>query len=71
MPNDSKCVNPRCCRGHRHPQENDPNFVFACRNCTTQITRQNVMPNGGCRMCGPCSETMRRCGHCGRPFGTV
>jgi len=68
----SHCVNPRCCRGVPHPQEAlpPPQNTFACRNCGNEIGRQNLGEDGGCRLCGDCASLMKRCGHCGRPFGT-
>lgn len=67
----AECLNKRCCRGYKHPQENDPNFVFACRNCTQQISKANLGENGGCALCGECAQILKRCGHCGRIFGTA
>lgn len=67
----SNCVNPRCCRGVKHPAEDHPDNVFRCRNCGNNIERHNLGNDGGCRMCGDCSQLLKRCGHCGRPFGTI
>lgn len=67
----SNCVNPRCCRGLKHPAEDVKGNVFRCRNCNEDINAKNLGNDGGCRMCGPCCDLMKRCGHCGRPFGTI
>jgi hypothetical protein len=65
---ESKCKNARCCRGIKHSAEDVKGNVFQCRNCSVVITKENLGDQGGCRMCGPCSDQMQRCGHCGRPF---
>ena len=67
----SNCKYPRCCRGVKHPRESNPDNVFACRNCGTNIDRTNLGNDGGCQMCGACAKLLSRCGHCCKVFGTT